>query len=36
MGAIADSFVAFAKPLINQTDGSIEQLNKAFAIAQLC
>jgi hypothetical protein len=32
MGAIAEAFVAFAKPLIDQTDGSHEQLNKAFAI----
>jgi hypothetical protein len=36
MGAIADGFVAFAQPLIEQTDGSEEQLNKAFAISQLC
>ena len=36
MGAIADGIVAFAQPLIDQTDGSLEQLNKAFAIAQLC
>jgi SEC-C motif len=36
MGAIADAFVAYAQPLIDQTDGSEEQLNKAFAITQLC
>ena len=36
MGAIADGFAAFAQPLIDQTDGSMEQLNKALAIAQLC
>jgi hypothetical protein len=36
MGAIADAFVAFAQPLIDQTDGSEEELNKAFAISQLC
>jgi SEC-C motif len=36
MGAIAEAFVAFAQPLIDQTDGSQEQLNKAFAISQLC
>ncbi len=36
MGALAEGFVAFAQPLIDQTDGSPEQLNKAFAIAQLC
>jgi hypothetical protein len=36
MGAIADGFVAYAQPLIDQTDGSLEQLNKAFAFSQLC
>jgi SEC-C motif len=36
MGAIAEAFVAFAQPLIDQTDGSQEQLEKAFAISQLC
>ena len=30
------SFVAYAQPLLDQTDGSEEQLNKAFAISQLC
>jgi hypothetical protein len=36
MGAIAEAFVAFAKPLLDQTDGSEEQLNRAFALSQLC
>jgi hypothetical protein len=36
MGAIAEAFVAFAQPLLDQTDGSEEELNKAFAISQLC
>jgi hypothetical protein len=36
MGAIAEGLVAYAKPLLDQTDGSEEQLNKAFAISQLC
>jgi len=36
MGVIADSLVAYAQPLINQTDGSMEQMEKAFAITQLC
>lgn len=36
MGAIADAFVAYAQPLIDMTDGSQEQLNKAMAITQLC
>ena len=36
MGALADAFVAYAQPLLDQTDGSEEDLNKAFAIGQLC
>jgi len=36
MGAIAEAFTAYAQPLLDQTDGSLEQLNKAFAISQLC
>ena len=36
MGAIADAFAAYAQPLIDQTDGSEGQLNKAFSISQLC
>ena len=36
MGAIAEAFTAFAQPLIDQTDGSMEQLNKALSISQLC
>ena len=36
MGAIADAFAAYAQPLLDQTDGSEGQLNKAFAISQLC
>jgi hypothetical protein len=36
MGAIAEGLVAYAQPLLDQTDGSIEQLDKAFAISQLC
>ena len=36
MGALAEGFVAFAQPLLDQTDGSQEQLNKAFAISTLC
>ena len=36
MGAIAEGVVAFAQPLIDQTDGSYEQLNKAMSISQLC
>jgi hypothetical protein len=36
MGAIADGIVAYAQPLLDQTDGSVEQLNKAMTISQLC
>jgi hypothetical protein len=36
MGALAEAFVAYAQPLLDQTDGSEEQLNRAFAISQLC
>ena len=36
MGAIADGIVAYAQPLIDQTDGSFEEMNKALAITQFC
>jgi uncharacterized protein YecA (UPF0149 family) len=36
MGAIADAIVAFAQPLLDQTDGSVEEMNKAFAMSNLC
>lgn len=36
MGVIADAITAYAQPLLDQTDGSIEQLNNALAITQLC
>jgi hypothetical protein len=36
MGAMAEAFVAYARPLLDQTDGSQEQLERAFAISQLC
>ncbi len=36
MGATAEGFVAYAQPLLDQTDGSEEQLNRAFSISQLC
>jgi uncharacterized protein YecA (UPF0149 family) len=36
MGALADGFVAYAQPLIDQTDGSRDQMEKAFAISQVC
>ena len=36
MGAIAESIVAYAQPLLDETDGSIESMNEAFAISQVC
>ena len=36
MGAIAEAIVAYAQPLLDQSDGSLEQLNKAMVIAQFC
>jgi uncharacterized protein YecA (UPF0149 family) len=36
MGAIAGGILAFAQPLIDQTDGSQEQLEKALALTQFC
>jgi hypothetical protein len=36
MGAMADALVAYARPLLDQTDGSEEQMNKAFAISSVC
>jgi SEC-C motif len=36
MGALADAIVAYAQPLIDQTDGSLEQMNNALAMSQLC
>ena len=36
MGVIAEGIVAYAQPLLDQTDGSVEQMNKALAICQVC
>lgn len=36
MGAFADGFAAYVQPLIDETDGSPEQLNKAVALGQFC
>jgi uncharacterized protein YecA (UPF0149 family) len=36
MGAIAESLVAYAQPLLDETDGSIDNMNKAISLAQLC
>ena len=36
MGAIGEAIMAYAQPLLDQTDSSIEQMNKAMTISQLC
>lgn len=36
MGAIANGIMAYAQPLIDQTDGSLEQMNRALTITQIC
>jgi hypothetical protein len=36
MGAMAEAFAAFAQPLLDQTDGSEEDLQRALSISQLC
>lgn len=36
MGAIAEAIAAYVEPLLDQTDGSTEQVNRAFALGQLC
>ena len=36
MGAIAEAIVAYAQPLLDQSDGTEEDLNKALALSTLC
>ena len=36
MGAIAEAIVAYAQPLIDVSDGSMEQVQKAMSLGQLC
>ncbi|MBI3862049.1 MAG: SEC-C domain-containing protein [Planctomycetia bacterium] len=36
MGAIADAIVAYAQPLLDETDGSEHQMQTACTISQLC
>jgi len=36
MGAIADAIVEYGRPLLDQTDGSQEQMSKACALTQFC
>jgi hypothetical protein len=36
MGAMADAMLAYAQPLLDETDGSPEAMKKAFDLAMLC
>jgi hypothetical protein len=36
MGAIAEAIVAYAQPLLDATDGSMEAMNRALGIGQFC
>ena len=36
MGVIGESIAAYAQPLLDNTDGSTDQMNHALAIARLC
>ena len=36
MGAIAEGFAAYAQPLFDETDGSIDKMNHAMTVAQMC
>jgi uncharacterized protein YecA (UPF0149 family) len=36
MGAIAEAIAAYAEPLLDQSDGSIDGMNRAMTIAQIC
>ena len=36
MGVMAESMVAYAQPLLDETDGSRDQMHHAFLIAQMC
>ena len=36
MGFIAEAMAAYAQPLLDETDGSLEQMDRALALAQIC
>jgi hypothetical protein len=36
VGAIAEAIAAYAQPLFDQTDGSIDKMNRAMTVAQMC
>lgn len=36
MGAIANAIVAYAQPLLDQTNGAVDQMNRAMMLGQMC
>ena len=36
MGAIANAIVAYAQPLLDQTNGDVDQMNRAMMLGQMC
>ena len=36
MGAIAEMMMMYAQPLLDETDGSVDQMNHALALGQFC
>jgi hypothetical protein len=36
VGAIAEAIAAYAQPLLDQTDGTIDKMNRAMTVAQMC
>ena len=36
MGAIAEAVVAYIQPLLDSTDGSLDRMNRAVSLGQLC
>jgi uncharacterized protein YecA (UPF0149 family) len=36
VGAIAEAIAAYAQPLFDQTDGSLDKMNRAMTLAQMC
>ena len=36
MGAIANAIVDYAQPLLDQTDGDVDKINRAMTVAQMC
>lgn len=36
MGAISEAIMTYAQPLLDETDGSIEQMNRALSLSHVC